>query len=71
MNIGKVIQVAGPVVDVEFSGPLPAIYNALKCDYPVDGQPQSLTLEVQQHLGDRWVRTLSMSGTEASSAATR
>ena len=64
MNIGKVVQVVGAVVDVEFPGALPPIYNALKVDYSVDNQPVSLTLEVQQHLGDRWVRTISMSGTE-------
>jgi F-type H+/Na+-transporting ATPase subunit beta len=64
MNIGKVVQVVGPVVDVEFPGGLPPIYNALTVDYMVAKQPVSLTLEVQQHLGDRWVRTISMAGTE-------
>ena len=64
MNIGKVVQVVGPVVDVEFPDALPPIYNALTCEYTVENQPVSLTLEVQQHLGDRWVRTISMSGTE-------
>src|SRR4029434_11348812 len=52
------------VVDVEFPDALPAIYNALKVDYAVGAQSVSLTLEVQQHLGDKWVRTISMSGTE-------
>src|SRR6478672_5087396 len=64
MNTGKVVQVVGPVVDVEFPDALPAIYSALKVDYTVLDQPVSLTLEVQQHLGDRWVRTISMAGTE-------
>src|SRR5215218_555436 len=64
MNIGKVVQVIGPVVDVEFPAALPPIYNALTIDYEVENQPVNLTLEVQQHLGDRWVRTISMSGTE-------
>ena len=64
MNTGKVVQVVGPVVDVEFPDGLPPIYNALKCDYTVENQPVSLTLEVQQHLGDGWVRTISMAGTE-------
>ena len=64
MNIGKVVQVVGPVVDVEFPDALPAIFNALTVDYTVESQPVSLTLEVQQHLGDQWVRTISMSGTE-------
>jgi F-type H+-transporting ATPase subunit beta len=64
MNIGKIVQVAGPVVDVEFSGALPGIYNALSVKYKVADQPVKLTLEVQQHLGDKWVRAVSMSGTE-------
>jgi F-type H+-transporting ATPase subunit beta len=64
MNTGTIVQVVGPVVDVEFPGPLPAIYNALSVDYRVENEPVTLTLEVQQHLGDRRVRTISMSGTE-------
>src|SRR5215211_8502613 len=64
MNIGKIVQVVGPVVDVKFTESLPGIYNALTVDYKVQGQPVRLTLEVQQHLGDRWVRTISMAGTE-------
>ena len=64
MNIGKIVQVVGPVVDVEFTDTLPGIYHALTVDYTVQGQPIRLTLEVQQHLGDNWVRTISMSGTE-------
>jgi len=61
---GKIVQVVGPVVDVEFPGELPAIYNALTVEYKVSGQPVKLLLEVQQHLGDRCVRTISMSATE-------
>src|SRR6478672_11078837 len=64
MNMGKVVQVVGPVVDVEFPSALPALFNALTVDYTVDNQPVTLTLEVQQHLGDRWARTISMAGTE-------
>jgi len=65
MNTGHIVQVVGPVVDVAFAGAsLPAISNALTVDYTVGEQPVHLTLEVQQHLGDRWVRTISMSGTE-------
>src|SRR3954447_15764963 len=64
MNIGKIVQVVGPVVDVAFPERLPLINSALTVDFKVDGQPLRLTLEVQQHLGDRWVRTVSMSGTE-------
>jgi F-type H+-transporting ATPase subunit beta len=64
MNKGRVVQVVGPVVDVEFPGGRPGIYNALTVDYEVQQQPVKLTLEVQQHLGDNWVRAVSMSGTE-------
>src|SRR5205809_8050733 len=64
MNIGKIVQVVGPVVDVVFPDKLPAINNALTVDFKVQGTPARLTLEVQQHLGDKWVRTISMSGTE-------
>ncbi len=65
MNKGKIVQIIGPVVDVEFGvGQVPAIYNALTVDYTVQGNPVKLTLEVQQHLGDSWVRTVAMSTTE-------
>jgi F-type H+-transporting ATPase subunit beta len=64
MNTGTIVQVAGPVVDVEFPDALPAIYNALTVQYGGGHPPATVTLEVQQHLGDRWVRTISMSGTE-------
>ena len=64
MNKGKIVQVVGAVVDVEFPENLPAIYNALTVEFSVRGEPVRLTLEVQQHLGDHWVRTISMSGTE-------
>ena len=64
MNTGTIVRVLGPVVDVEFPEALPAIYNALTVEYEVDHHTATVTLEVQQHLGDRWVRTISMSGTE-------
>jgi F-type H+-transporting ATPase subunit beta len=64
MNKGKIVQVVGPVVDVEFTEKLPGIYHALTVDYKVQEQPIHLVLEVQQHLADNWVRTISMSGTE-------
>jgi F-type H+/Na+-transporting ATPase subunit beta len=64
MNTGRVVRVSGPVVDVEFENALPPIYNALTVEFQVQNQPAKLTLEVQQHLGDKWVRTISMSGTE-------
>jgi len=64
MNTGTIVQVAGPVVDVEFASALPAIYNALTVTNAVGQTSEIVTLEVQQHLGDRWVRAISMSGTE-------
>jgi F-type H+/Na+-transporting ATPase subunit beta len=64
MNKGKIVQAVGPVVDVEFTENLPAIYNALTVEFKVDNEQYKLTLEVQQHLGDHWVRSISMSGTE-------
>ena len=64
MNKGKIVQIIGPVVDVEFQGELPLIYNALKVDFTVNGKKNTLILEVQQHLGGKWVRTVAMSGVE-------
>jgi F-type H+/Na+-transporting ATPase subunit beta len=64
MNQGTIVQVNGPVVDVEFPDVLPAIYNALSVEYTVNDSPLAVILEVQQHIGDRRVRTISMSGTE-------
>jgi len=66
MNEGKIVQVIGPVIDADFSGAgaLPKIYNALEVNYKVNGQDTKLTLEVQQHLGDGWVRGVAMSSTE-------
>jgi F-type H+-transporting ATPase subunit beta len=64
MKKGKIVQVVGPIVDVEFPQPLPRIYNALTVEYKGQDGPVKLTLEVQQHLGDNWVRSISMSGTE-------
>jgi F0F1-type ATP synthase, beta subunit len=66
MNKGNIVQVIGPVVDVEFPDEktLPKIYNALEIEYEVNGNPTKLTLEVQQHLGENWVRSVAMSGTE-------
>src|SRR5271155_2803527 len=65
MNKGKIVQVIGPVVDIEFPGSLPHIYNAVTVDFDVPGHGKTkLTLEVQQHLGDNWVRAVAMSSTE-------
>jgi len=64
MNKGRIVQIIGPVVDVEFPEQLPGIYNALTVEFTVWGQKQKLTLEVQQHLGGKWVRTVAMGSTE-------
>ncbi|MEO5803421.1 MAG: F0F1 ATP synthase subunit beta, partial [Verrucomicrobiota bacterium] len=64
MNKGKIVQIIGPVVDVEFGENLPGIYNALTVNFTVQGNETKLTLEVQQHLGDGWVRAIAMSSTE-------
>jgi F-type H+-transporting ATPase subunit beta len=65
MNKGKIVQVIGPVVDVEFPLPLPGIYNALTVEFDVPGLGRTRqTLEVEQHLGDGWVRTVCMGATE-------
>ncbi|MGZ3586500.1 MAG: F0F1 ATP synthase subunit beta [Candidatus Limnocylindrales bacterium] len=59
---GKVIQITGPVVDIEFpAGHLPAIYNAIQLERPDQGV---LVCEVQQHLGNNWVRTVAMTTTD-------
>ena len=63
MNIGKVLQVLGPVVDVEFMpDQLPAIYSAIQIKVPE--KKLDITLEVAQHLGNNTVRTVAMSSTD-------
>lgn len=65
MNTGKIVQIIGAVVDVDFSqAQMPAIYNALTVSYEIDGKPTQLVLEVEQHLPDGWVRTVAMSTTD-------
>src|SRR5688500_5734860 len=66
-QIGKVIQVIGPVLDVEFeSGHLPELYNALEINAATDsGQQIHVTVEVQQHIGRNQVRAVAMSSTDA------
>ena len=69
MNNGKVVQVIGPVVDVEFpTGHLPNLYNALNIEQAEDpkaGKPAvRLTLEVVQHLGENRTRAVAMSSTD-------
>ncbi len=64
-NTGKIVQIIGPVVDVDFSaGKLPKIYDALETTADVNGQKSKVVLEVQQDLGESWVRTVAMSSTE-------
>ncbi|GAQ95323.1 F-type H+-transporting ATPase subunit beta [Thermodesulfovibrio aggregans] len=68
MNVGKVVQVIGTVVDCEFEEKLPEVLNALRIDEP--GDPQKgipeihLTLEVAMHLGEKRVRTIAMGSTD-------
>ena len=66
MNEGKIIQVIGPVVDIEFSDShLPAIYNAIKIPRTnPDGKEEELIAEVQQHLGEDRVRAVAMDSTD-------
>ena len=59
-NVGKIVQVIGAVVDVQFEDILPEILNALE----TDNNGQKLTLEVAQHLGENTVRTIAMDATE-------
>ncbi len=67
-NIGKISQVIGAVVDVEFEGHMPEILNAIKVEQkgdPAKGIPDfDLTLEVASHLGDNKVRTIAMQATD-------
>jgi F-type H+-transporting ATPase subunit beta len=66
-NIGKVVQVIGPVLDVEFEAEhLPELYNALQITGTApDGNPIRVTVEVQQHIGRNQVRAVAMSSTDA------
>jgi F-type H+-transporting ATPase subunit beta len=61
---GFVAQVIGPVVDIDFSGELPAINDAVVIKYQVDGENKTLVCEVAQHTGDNRVRTIAMDMTE-------
>ncbi len=65
-HTGTIVQIIGPVLDVDFSegGDLPKIYDALTIEFDVAGVPTKLTLEVQQHLGGGLVRAIAMSSTE-------
>src|SRR5215213_3145183 len=64
-NIGRVVQVIGPVLDVEFEPEnLPEIYNALQIEDRSGSVPVKLTAEVQQHIGQNQVRAVAMSTTD-------
>ena len=65
-NVGRVVQVIGPVLDVEFeSEQLPEIYNAIEVQVPTEGGPAiSVVAEVQQHIGRNQVRAVAMSSTD-------
>lgn len=64
-NIGKIVQVIGAVVDVQFDADkIPEIYNALEVTLQVDGKATRLVLEVQQHLFEGLVRAVAMSSSE-------
>jgi len=65
MSHGKITQVIGPVIDVEFPvGQLPAIYNALQMTVKTETGTLTLVAEVQSHLGNNRVRSVAMDGTE-------
>src|SRR5580700_4864616 len=65
MNTGKIVQVIGPVVDVQFAEhTIPPIYQALTIAFTVAGKQELLTLEIQQHLGGGVARTIAMSSSE-------
>ena len=69
-GVGRIARVTGPVVDVEFPpDAMPAIYNALNVEVSFGtgegaGESRTLTLEVEQHLGDNMVRAISLQPTD-------
>jgi F-type H+-transporting ATPase subunit beta len=66
-NIGKVVQVIGPVLDVEFAPEhLPELYTALRIEAPATatGEAVRVVAEVQQHIGRNQVRAVAMSSTD-------
>src|SRR5215831_4104565 len=64
-RVGKVVQVIGPVVDVEFDGgQLPEIYNAVRVTGKAGSENIDIIMEVQQHLGENRVRTVAMKPTD-------
>jgi F-type H+-transporting ATPase subunit beta len=64
-KVGRIVQVIGPVVDVEFEGGhLPPVYNALRIKAEVQGQAIDVVAEVEQHLGEGRVRAVAMKPTD-------
>jgi len=64
-NVGKIVQVIGPVIDAEFSPDgMPEIYNALELHFEQDGRAQRLVFEVAQHIGRNQVRAVAMDSTD-------
>src|SRR6478609_6618133 len=65
VKIGKVVQIIGPVVDIEFAGgDLPAIYNAVRVTGDAGGEKVDIIVEVEQHLGENRVRAVAMKPTD-------
>jgi F-type H+/Na+-transporting ATPase subunit beta len=64
-GVGRVARVIGPTVDVEFpAGELPDIYNALQVEVTFEGETKTLTLEVEQHLGDNMLKAIALQPTD-------
>jgi len=62
---GKIVQVIGPVVDVDFSdSAVPPLFTALRVDFQKEGKDTSIVLEIQQHTGEGWVRSVAMTSTD-------
>ncbi len=71
VNVGRVEEVAGVVIEAVFPDALPEIYNAVEIDIPgTDGETTKLVCEVQQHLGDDRVRAVAMDATDGISRGT-
>ena len=65
VRVGKVVQIIGPVIDIEFAGgALPPIYNAVRVTGESSGQQIDVIVEVEQHLGENRVRTVAMRATD-------
>lgn len=65
VKVGKVVQIIGPVVDIEFGGGyLPPIYNAVRITGKAGDVEVDVIVEVEQHLGENRVRTVAMKPTD-------